>query len=114
ELPPPSTPAQRALVEAVLGALATLSETSEWTAGAAQLSSAVDALERHHAHDDAWRALAFLADRFDEHGDKPSARGARARARAIVDSVAGKLPVELREKMLLDPARAALREDVHE
>ncbi|HEY4220938.1 MAG TPA: sigma 54-interacting transcriptional regulator, partial [Myxococcota bacterium] len=77
--------------------------------GLSLLSQAVDELDRLRAHDDAWRTLAFLADRFEARGDPKSAEAARARARAFVERAADRLPPDLKELMLRDPQRAALR-----
>jgi transcriptional regulator with GAF, ATPase, and Fis domain/tetratricopeptide (TPR) repeat protein len=76
--------------------------------GLSLLSTAIDELDRLRAHDDAWRTLAFLADRFEGRGDNKSAEAARARARAFVERAAARLPEDLKQIMLGDPQRAAL------
>ncbi len=93
---------------AVEGALALSKGDDDAVRGLSLLSQAVDEMDKLRAHDDAWRTLAFLADRFEGRGDPKSADAARARARAFVEATAERLPPALREVMLRDNARAAL------
>ena len=105
--PPGSLPAaRRDLVEGALLAMA--HDGEEATRGLAQLSSGIDELDRLRAYDDAWRALAFLADRYDAKDDARSAAAARTRARALIERAAERLSPAQRELMMQDPGRAAL------
>ncbi|MCC7075454.1 MAG: sigma 54-interacting transcriptional regulator [Deltaproteobacteria bacterium] len=110
ELPPPpagTLPAARKdVVEGALHALASDGEGA--TRGLAQIARGVDELERLRALDDAWRALAFLADRYDVKGDARSGDAARARARGLIERAGERLSTAQRELMRRDPARAAL------
>jgi len=68
--------------------------------GVALLARAVDELERVHSDEDAWRALMFLASRYEARGDTASCEAARTRARAIVARFGDKLPRELYKSYL--------------
>jgi transcriptional regulator with GAF, ATPase, and Fis domain/tetratricopeptide (TPR) repeat protein len=98
--------ARRSAVEGAL--LSQAGDGDDAARGLSLLSQAVDELDRLRAHDEAWRTLAYLADRFEAKGDTKSADAARARARAFIDKTAEKLPDDVRAAMLADPQRAAL------
>jgi len=81
---------------------------SEAARGLALLSRAVDDAERHSAYEDAWRMLAFLADRYDAQGDANSAEAARARARVILTHMGERLSPDLYEHFTRHPLRRAI------
>jgi DNA-binding NtrC family response regulator/tetratricopeptide (TPR) repeat protein len=105
---------QAARKNAIMGAVLAL-DTGEGDQDAAQglalLSGAIDEMERHQADEDAWRALLFLADRYEGQGDARSASSARDRAKAVVLRSADQLEGEYRAVFLRHPIRAALVED---
>jgi len=76
--------------------------------GLAMLARAVDDAERHKAFEEAWRALAFLADRYDLQGDTGSALAARTRAQRMLDQMSERLPPDLREHFIRHPLRRAI------
>jgi transcriptional regulator with GAF, ATPase, and Fis domain/tetratricopeptide (TPR) repeat protein len=100
--------------EAVVGAIeAALAEDrgEDPSAGIAKLARACDDLERMQADEDAWRALVFLADRYDVRGDNKSAEAARGRARTIVGRFGEKLPKHLYRSFLENVARGLFAAD---
>jgi DNA-binding NtrC family response regulator/tetratricopeptide (TPR) repeat protein len=104
------TARRNAIMGAVL-ALGTGDGDQDAAHGLALLSGAIDEMERHQADEDAWRALLFLADRYEGQGDARSASSARERAKAVVLRSADQLEGEHRAAFLRHPIRAALVED---
>ncbi len=105
-VPRPKDAVGAARHEFIDSAIASFSDRA--VVGLARLQAAVDDLLRQRATDDAWRALAFLADRADDLGDLRMAEQARARGRSIVEAQAAGLPDPLRRMLLMDPVRARL------
>ena len=109
ELSPARTPGSLAAARKLAIEGAVLSFQPEQAArGLALLSQGIDEFVRLQNGDDAWRALVFLAERYDDLGDDKSAEAARNRARFIVDASALALPADLREIMWSDLVRARL------
>lgn len=111
---PPSGTLAAARQEAIRGATAALAheksggDQSAALDGLSALTRAIDAFEQHLAQEDAWRALLFLADRYEARGDDRSAHAARERAKGIVEMLATRLPEPLRSSYLNDPVRSTL------
>ncbi len=95
---------QRALRGAIRAAAAE-EEGTDAGPGTALLSRAIDELDRLHADEDAWRALVFLAARYEAQGDRKSAEACRQRARAIIGRLGEKLPKDLYKSFLEVVAR---------
>jgi DNA-binding NtrC family response regulator/tetratricopeptide (TPR) repeat protein len=105
-VPRPAAPVAAVRHEAIGGAIESYGPGG--AVGLARLQAAIDELVRLRATDDAWRALAWQAERADELGDARAAAAARMRGREIVEQQAAGLPEAMREVLLRDPLRSRL------
>lgn len=100
-----------AALAAALAATSGDEHKDEAARGLALLTKCVEAFLEQRAEEDAWRALACLAERYRASGDARSAEAARARAREIIDRFTERLPPNLKEPFLAHVRRSLFDEE---